>query len=113
MPFNDPEKQKQAQHESYLRNKAQIAERNRIRIAKNREVARSLMTPCDECGNFDIAFMDWHHKDPSIKTGSISHLVSKFNLTRVIDEINKCICLCSNCHRKLHFYERLSITRYD
>ena len=110
MPFNDPDKQKHAQHESYLRNKELIAERNRIRIAKNREVARSLMTPCAECGNFDVAYMDWHHKDPSSKTGSISHIVAKNNLTRVIDEIDKCVCLCSNCHRKLHFYERLDTT---
>ena len=36
------------------------------------------------------------------KKGNISDLIKIENLNKVINEINKCIVLCANCHRKLH-----------
>jgi len=24
----------------------------------------------------------------------------------ILEEIAKCICVCSNCHRKIHYHER-------
>lgn len=59
---------------------------------------------CNICGENDIACLDFHHiKD---KEYTISQLVNTENMTKINKEINKCIILCSNCHRKLHYYNK-------
>lgn len=91
MPYKDPCKRKQA--------------RDKYRKNIKDEVTKRLR-PCEECGAFDIAFMDWHHKDPSTKVATVNRLKRDSTLEATLAEIEKCICLCSNCHRKLHYYER-------
>ncbi len=76
------------------------------------EFARSLMTPCVDCGAFDVRFMDWHHRDPEDKLIAVSHLTSHYGhlertMKKIKAEIAKCDCLCSNCHRIRHADERL------
>ena len=104
MPYKDPDKQKQAQHKHYLRTKAQQAKTDKARREMKRDLSRSLMTPCEECGAFDVAFMDWHHREPENKLKSISEMIRSATVERLMIEIDKCICLCSNCHRRLHYY---------
>ena len=104
MPYKDPEKAKQAKHESYVRNRARIEAKTKERVARNKAVSVSLMTPCEHCGEFDVAFMDWHHLNPEDKINSVSYILHKRGLDMLLQEIDKCICLCSNCHRRLHFY---------
>ena len=82
--------------------KSQAVLKNR---AKKREIMYALMTPCERCGDFDVAFMDWHHTDPSQKEDSVAQLLRNRGLIALLQETEKCICLCSNCHRKLHYYE--------
>lgn len=36
----------------------------------------------------------------------ISTLVGYCNKQKVIDEIDKCIVVCSNCHRDIHYNEK-------
>lgn len=44
--------------------------------------------------------LEFHHKDPSGKEFKLSNTyVSKENLIR---ELDKCVLLCSNCHRETH-----------
>ena len=62
---------------------------------------------CLKCSEDDIACLDFHHVDEDKdKDFNISeayrHGVSIETIKR---EIDKCIILCSNCHRKLHYYE--------
>ena len=45
-------------------------------------------------------------KDPSRKSG-LAPICKKCK--KVLEEIRKCEVLCVNCHRKLHYEERLSI----
>lgn len=74
---------------------------------RNRQWARELIIEarkvgCLHCGQLHPATLDFHHKDPKTK---------KFNLTTgktrsrksIIEELQKCIVLCSNCHRILHW----------
>ena len=59
---------------------------------------------CEKCGENNIACLDFHHTNPDDKEFTIARMVHiGYSKERIIKEINKCIILCSNCHRKLHF----------
>jgi hypothetical protein len=55
---------------------------------------------CIRCGENHPACLDFHHRDPSIKRGNISQLSCRGSRNLILREIEKCDCLCANCHRK-------------
>ena len=58
---------------------------------------------CSVCPEDDPCCLDFHHLNPEEKEISISNAInSGWSKDRILKEINKCIILCSNCHRKLH-----------
>lgn len=57
---------------------------------------------CKLCPEDDAACLDFHHLDPSTKDGDVSDIVRNISLERLQQELDKCVVLCSNCHRKLH-----------
>ena len=65
--------------------------------------------PCSDCGgNYPSYVMDFDHRDPTSKLGSVSILcVSGRSLEWVISEIEKCDLICANCHRIRTFNSRL------
>jgi len=56
---------------------------------------------CEKCG-YDkcIEALEFHHKDPSQKDFNISS--HSYSSKRMKDEADKCLLLCSNCHREEH-----------
>jgi hypothetical protein len=54
------------------------------------------------CGEKHPAALDFHHTDPSTKKASVGSL-NMDSIAAINAEIAKCIVLCSNCHRKLHW----------
>jgi hypothetical protein len=63
---------------------------------------------CEKCG-YDryVGALDFHHKDPNEKEFCISRIKSRLFDEKVIQELDKCELLCSNCHRELHqVYEK-------
>lgn len=61
---------------------------------------------CFFCGEKHLACLDYHHLNGKDKNEDIliSNLCNKgWSLERVQIEINKCIVICSNCHRKYHY----------
>ncbi len=63
---------------------------------------------CTRCGESHPATLDFHHIDPSNKEFTISHGVrSCFSGDRILKEMEKCIVICSNCHRRLHWDENI------
>ncbi len=58
---------------------------------------------CSNCSENHVACLEFHHLDPSKKTGLISKLKNMKNRLQI--ELTKCIVLCSNCHRKHHYEE--------
>lgn len=58
---------------------------------------------CTRCGEDHPATLDFHHKDATKKEGNIPHLVRGWGRERILKEIAKCIVVCSNCHRKIHY----------
>ena len=52
----------------------------------------------DKCHNA----LEFHHLDPTIKEESPSSLRQVTDELRWKSELEKCILLCSNCHREVH-----------
>jgi len=58
---------------------------------------------CCLCGEKTICTLDFHHTDPSKKEYEISQLIKwNFKIDRLIGELDRCVVVCSNCHRKIH-----------
>ena len=79
--------------------------KDRYRQKKTEIQDLKLGLKCQKCG-YDRcgASLEFHHLDPEEKEERISRMISNnYNLERVKEEIEKCIVLCSNCHREFHF----------
>lgn len=70
-----------------------------------KEAARVLVnqikagTPCMDCGGvFHLDAMEFDHRDPSLKVGSLRDL-KRCGVGAVMKEIAKCDLVCANCHR--------------
>lgn len=66
---------------------------------------------CEKCGETRPYLIDFHHINPLLKSIEISTIRSKcWSLKKKIEtaekEMQKCIQLCSNCHREFHHLER-------
>ena len=62
---------------------------------------------CTSCrGKFHPVVYDFHHLDPSKKDVGITSAMNKRSLKRILEEVEKCILLCANCHRVEHAGER-------
>ena len=62
---------------------------------------------CAICGyNRCNNALEFHHGNPKDK----KYLISKERIQGkdLVDELNKCILLCANCHREIHNKERLN-----
>ena len=61
---------------------------------------------CQKCGESKEYVLDFHHLNPDEKETTIARMTSnKYRIDKVLDEIRKCIVLCSNCHREFHYLE--------
>lgn len=101
MPYKDPKKQKEAQHRSYLKNIEKVKEKNKTYREKVRDYVRKEKesNPCMDCGiNYPYYIMEYDHTE-SNKIKTVSWLASSGTIDQVIQEINKCDLICSNCHK--------------
>jgi hypothetical protein len=57
------------------------------------------------CGESHPGCIDFHHPNDN-KSANVSKLVIDKCKTKLLTEIEKCIPLCANCHRKHHWNER-------
>lgn len=58
---------------------------------------------CADCGkSYHQACFDFHHLDPTKKDKEVGSLMSA-SWENVKKELDKCVLLCSNCHRVRHF----------
>ena len=83
----------------YIRNK-----KRRIEISKWFFEMKSELS-CELCGFSHPGALDFHHKDKKEKDTEVSNLL-KYSKKRILEEIEKCVVLCANCHRIHHFNEK-------
>ena len=55
---------------------------------------------CQDCGENHPAVLELHHPDPSVKD---MHPSDASSFKTFLEEAKKCIVLCANCHRKVHY----------
>ena len=62
---------------------------------------------CTVCG-YDkcIAALEFHHQDHTKKDFSLSKKGYTYGLDKAKKEVDKCILVCSNCHRDFHYQEK-------
>ncbi len=56
--------------------------------------------PC-RCGEKEIVCLEFHHLDPNEKEFSISGNHQRQE-AKIVAEMEKCIVVCANCHKKIH-----------
>ena len=60
-------------------------------------------TGCHRCSESDPVCLEFHHPDPERKSASVGAMISdSAPASAVRGEVQKCIVLCANCHRKEH-----------
>lgn len=92
--------------ETYQRNKAQIIaknyERTKNTYAKYKQWKETLS--CSLCPEDDECTIELHHLDPSKKDFNVSELAWRGAWKKLMEEVDKCIVVCGNCHTKIHKY---------
>ena len=112
MPYKDPVKRaecaKISRKKHYEKNKVAISAKVQARKRGiRREFAAFKATlHCTKCGENHPATLDFHHVIRHPSNVKINELLKRGAIDRAIKEIQeKCIVLCSNCHRKHHWEE--------
>lgn len=91
----------------YQRNKKAV----QARIARNKKLARDKWVEfkasqvCHNCGAIHPAIIDFHHIVRDGTQQSVNRLAANNKWAAIYREVKKCIPLCSNCHRILHWNE--------
>jgi hypothetical protein len=60
---------------------------------------------CSVCGDGRWYVLDHHHRNPTEKKFEITSMRGVYPIATIMREVAKCIVLCSNCHRELHYLE--------
>lgn len=103
MAYKNKADQLACQRRHYLRNKKErVALNNKRRMEIKIMLDEIKKAGCSSCPEKDICCLDFHHLDRKTKDKSLSHAkTAMWSNERLMKEINKCILLCANCHRKI------------
>lgn len=115
MPLKDPKKRR-AYHRRYMRTRwrtdklfrekhLRAIRRNNKRTAKKAKalVATFRVHGCVGCPEKTACCLTAHHLDPRSKEFNLGDAVrGRVSLKRIARELLKCVCVCQNCHTKIH-----------
>lgn len=90
----------------YKKNKESYNKRHQNRKEGHKQILTEIKSNagCKMCGDKRHYVLDFHHEDPQTKEFSIGENVHH-SIEKVLEETKKCIVVCSNCHRELHYFE--------
>jgi hypothetical protein len=110
MAYKNKEDQRKNTNAWYQRNK----ERQKESSAKNKRMYRQkwleykTSLSCVKCGAAHPAIIDFHHVIRDESKRAVNRLIANGAYTAVFEEIKKCIPLCANCHRIVHWDEDIA-----
>jgi hypothetical protein len=58
---------------------------------------------CLHCGESHQACLEFHHVITDEKVNEICNMFTRYTEEEIMEEIKKCIIVCANCHRKIHW----------
>lgn len=95
---------KECDKERHQKNKGTILIQKKAWKRKQREAFEAFKATlaCVVCGETASECLDFHHLDPTQKEQTIANLASRRSVEGLQKELDKCVVLCSNCHRKVH-----------
>jgi len=112
MPYKDKSVRKK-KHQEYSRKHYEAnTEEVKKRTAEKKKQFRvewdafKRTLKCAKCGFSHPAALDFHHIDPTQKDRAVSFFHTQGQFKRAYQELEKCMVLCANCHRILHYEER-------
>ena len=79
------------------------AVQNQIQRQKTIDFVNSLKTPCVKCGESRTYILDFHHIGKEAKEFGISRSIRGRGRKAIEKEVQKCVCLCRNCHTEFHY----------
>lgn len=84
-----------------IKTQEQINSQTRYSKRIKEELVKYKGGKCEVCGYSKcIQALEFHHLDPTYKDFSISGGTKSFE--RLKPEVDKCILVCSNCHKEIH-----------
>lgn len=92
----------------YEKNKGRYTNQNVAIRKRNKDfINRYKRTQkCSRCPETRWYVLDFHHLDK--KDVEVSVMVNKcFSLKKIKEEIRKCEIVCANCHREIHYFQKL------
>ncbi|WP_323172784.1 homing endonuclease associated repeat-containing protein [Natrialba sp. PRR66] len=85
-------------------------DRNAERTLRRRSQLRSWLAEqkrergCSRCGVDTAACLDFHHTDATTKMMAVGRMVTfGYGKDELRNEIKKCVVVCANCHRTIHY----------
>lgn len=90
---DNPQKYKENIHKAFIAKKEFMSKINDIKTSSGCIYCRYNKHP--EC-------LQFHHIESSEKENGISEMIRLWHIDGILEEINKCIVLCANCHMALH-----------
>ena len=89
---------------SYEKHKTKVVAAAKVITTKRSEAFKAWKRTlcCQACGEDDYVCLDFHHLESEDKEHVISEMMRYAGKQTVIAELNKCVALCANCHRKEH-----------
>lgn len=111
MPYTDKDKQREFQRD-FLRNKKienpnwykELSKRRKQKRENIHAIVNHIKSTfgCLLCDEKDPDKLQFHHVIPELKVATIAQLVgNRSKLIIILKEIDKCVCVCTACHRQL------------
>ena len=82
--------------------------KNKFHVSKKRKRLKEQAVEykggrCEQCGyNTCLSALEFHHLDTSKKDFGIAANGYTRSWSKLKDELDKCILVCSNCHKEIH-----------
>lgn len=86
----------------------------RLRRRKEKQEALFSMFDytCQICGLVEkkTGFFEFHHKEPHNKDREVGSMLNSASFDKVLKEVEKCIMVCPNCHKREHLKENMTLS---